>query len=59
MFLVTPLAVGSLCGLVASLVIAILIIVRTVFEDRTLFDELEGYKAYSERVRYRLLPRIW
>ena len=28
-------------------------------EDRTLQDELEGYREYAERVRYRLLPGVW
>jgi protein-S-isoprenylcysteine O-methyltransferase Ste14 len=34
-------------------------VVRTALEDRTLQEELDGYKAYAERVRYRLLPGIW
>jgi len=34
-------------------------IVRTALEDRTLHDELAGYRAYAERVRYRLLPGVW
>jgi protein-S-isoprenylcysteine O-methyltransferase Ste14 len=28
-------------------------------EDRTLFEELEGYRDYSKKVRYRLFPGIW
>lgn len=32
---------------------------RTVFEDRMLHEELDGYQAYAQRVRYRLLPGIW
>jgi protein-S-isoprenylcysteine O-methyltransferase Ste14 len=39
--------------------IAILFVIRTVLEDRTLRDELPGYAGYSERVRYRLLPGVW
>jgi protein-S-isoprenylcysteine O-methyltransferase Ste14 len=38
---------------------AILIILRTVLEDRTLQAELIGYEEYSRQVRYRLLPGIW
>jgi protein-S-isoprenylcysteine O-methyltransferase Ste14 len=30
-----------------------------VFEDQTLQEELDGYKLYAMRVRYRLLPNIW
>jgi protein-S-isoprenylcysteine O-methyltransferase Ste14 len=28
-------------------------------EDRTLQDELDGYRDYARRVRYRLLPGLW
>jgi protein-S-isoprenylcysteine O-methyltransferase Ste14 len=38
---------------------ALLFIVRTALEDRTLREELPGYQAYAERVRYRLLPGVW
>jgi protein-S-isoprenylcysteine O-methyltransferase Ste14 len=37
----------------------ILSIFRTAKEDRTLQEELPGYKEYAGRVRYRLLPGIW
>jgi len=39
--------------------VATLFVIRTHFEDKTLLDELEGYKAYSKKVKYRLLPGIW
>ncbi len=32
---------------------------RAVTEDRVLLAELPGYRDYAERVRWRLLPRIW
>jgi len=38
--------------------VACLMVVRTALEDRTLQDELDGYRAYA-KVRYRLLPGIW
>jgi len=34
-------------------------IIRTALEDRTLQEELPGYKEYAQEVRYRLLPGIW
>jgi len=34
-------------------------IVRTALEDRTLQDELPGYREYTQEVRYRLIPGIW
>jgi protein-S-isoprenylcysteine O-methyltransferase Ste14 len=30
-----------------------------VAEDRFLKDNLKGYSAYAERVRYRWVPGIW
>ncbi|HAN63842.1 MAG TPA: isoprenylcysteine carboxylmethyltransferase family protein, partial [Rhizobiales bacterium] len=33
--------------------------VRAVLEERMLTAELEGYAEYAERVRYRLVPRVW
>lgn len=42
-----------------SVVTAILLMVRTALEDRMLQAELEGYSAYSRRVRYRLVPGLW
>ena len=31
----------------------------SALEDRTLQDELAGYKDYAQGVRYRLPPGIW
>ena len=38
---------------------AALMIVRTALEDRIWRQELAGYEAYAQRVRYRLVPGIW
>ena len=35
------------------------LILRTVLEDRTLQDELSGYSAYAQQVRFRLFPGVW
>lgn len=41
-------------------VIALVItVVRTALEDRTLINELQGYRDYASRVRYKLIPFIW
>ncbi|UCC48302.1 MAG: isoprenylcysteine carboxylmethyltransferase family protein [Gemmatimonadota bacterium] len=53
------LMLGSLWALVPAGLAVLLVLVRTVLEDRTLRQELEGYSDYAERVRYRLLPGIW
>jgi protein-S-isoprenylcysteine O-methyltransferase Ste14 len=55
----TPLILGSYWALVPALVAALLLVGRTALEDRTLQRELAGYGAYSEAVRYRLLPGVW
>jgi protein-S-isoprenylcysteine O-methyltransferase Ste14 len=55
----TPFLLGSIWALIPSLVSAILYVVRTFLEDRTLVMELPGYEHYTRRTRYRLLPRVW
>jgi protein-S-isoprenylcysteine O-methyltransferase Ste14 len=57
--IVTPLILGSLWALIPAGVAAVLLIVRTALEDRTLQRELPGYTAYAQEVRYRLVPGIW
>ena len=34
-------------------------VIRTALEDRTLQEELPGYREYSSRVRYRLSPGVY
>lgn len=38
---------------------AFLLLLWTALEDRTLREELEGYEAYAQKVRYRLIPGVW
>jgi protein-S-isoprenylcysteine O-methyltransferase Ste14 len=54
-----PLVLGSLWALIPGLVAALLLAVRTALEDRTLQNELDGYREYAQRVRFRLFPGIW
>lgn len=55
----TPLALGSLWGLVALVLIVPALIWRLLDEERLLARDLPGYTEYQRRVRYRLLPGIW
>ena len=55
----TPLMLGSLWAILPAVLVMCLVIVRTYLEDKTLQEELEGYKEYSTKVRFRLLPGIW
>jgi len=57
--LASTLALGSLWALIPGSLFAMLLVVRTALEDRTLQDELDGYKEYTQRVRHRLIPHIW
>jgi len=59
LFISIPIALGSLWGLIPGAALTLLILIRTVLEDKTLHEELEGYNTYAERVRYKILPGIW
>ena len=55
----TPLMLGSVWAFIPSGLIVLLTIARTALEDKTLLEELDGYKEYAAQVRYRLLPGVW
>jgi protein-S-isoprenylcysteine O-methyltransferase Ste14 len=50
------LGLGSIWTLIPVAMTAIITVIRTVLEDKTLMEELPGYRAYARRVRYRLIP---
>jgi protein-S-isoprenylcysteine O-methyltransferase Ste14 len=58
-FVGMPLALGSLWALIPASLACVVLIVRTVLEDQTLQNELQGYKEYAQRVRYKLVPGVW
>ena len=53
------LAFGSVWTLIPAAVALIITVARTALEDRTLKEELPGYREYARRVRYRLIPGIY
>jgi len=53
------LALGSVWTLIPAAVALIIAVIRTTLEDRTLQDELPGYRDYARRVSYRLIPGIF
>ena len=59
LFLAMPLVLGSWQSFLVFLVYPALIAVRIGNEERVLEDGLEGYAAYKQKVRYRLIPFIW
>jgi protein-S-isoprenylcysteine O-methyltransferase Ste14 len=54
-----PFLLGSLWALIPGITAAVIMIVRTSLEDRTLQAELPGYQDYVQIVHYRLVPGIW
>jgi len=54
-----PILLGSLWALIPAVIGDIILIIRTVLEDETLKNELDGYREYASQVRYRLLPGVW
>lgn len=55
----TPLALGSLWGLLAAAAALPTLAARIVDEESMLVDELTGYRDYTTRVRHRLVPGVW
>jgi len=53
------LALDSVWALIPATAAFVIAIVRTALEDRTLQQELPGYREYAARVRYRLIPGIY
>lgn len=57
--LMIPILLGSLWALIPCSLVVLGTIIRTALEDKTLLEELDGYKEYAKRVRYRLIPGVW
>lgn len=53
------LSLGSVWALIPAGIASLVLIVRTHWEDQTLQAELNGYREYAMRVRYKLIPGIW
>ena len=54
-----PIALGSRFGLIPAFLIVLLLVIRTILEDRTLHTELSGYHEYASVTPYRLIPGVW
>jgi len=54
-----PLALGSYWGLLFAIPGVAVLVVRILDEERLLTAELSGYRDYTQRVRYRLVPYLW
>ena len=58
-YLVTPLFLDSALAFLPTIITVGFYGIRTALEDNFLQKELEGYRDYAKRVRYRLFPGIW
>ena len=54
-----PIMLGSWWALVPGCTLIVSVVARTLLEDRTLQDGLEGYREYAAQVRYRILPGVF
>lgn len=52
-------ALNSLWTIMPAVAALIIAVIRTSLEDKTLHEELSGYRNYAIRVRYRLFPGIY
>src|SRR5208283_2171322 len=59
MFVGGPLLLGSVCGLLGGLAAVGMLVLRIFGEEKLLARDLEGYKEYLQKVRYRLVPHVW
>ena len=59
LFLSMPLVLGSILSFLCFLFYPLLIVKRLKNEEAFLEKELQGYKEYKEKVKYRLIPGIW
>jgi protein-S-isoprenylcysteine O-methyltransferase Ste14 len=59
MFAGFALSLGSRWALIPAGFGSLVLVLRTIWEDRTLHAELPGYAAYARRVRFRLIPGVW
>jgi len=53
------LALNSMWTLIPAVAALTITVIRTALEDKTLHEELPGYRDYARRVRYRLFPGIY
>ena len=59
LFLSVPLVLGSWISFVIMLSYPAVIIARIKDEEELLEKELDGYKEYKNKVKYRLIPFVW
>ena len=59
LFLSMPLVLGSVYSFLIFLAYPLIITKRIKGEEEFLEKELDGYREYKQKVRYRLIPFVW
>ena len=59
LFLSMPVILGSIYSFVIFLAYPLIIVKRIKNEEEFLEKELEGYREYKQKVKYRLVPFVW
>ena len=59
LFFSAPLLLGSVYGLALGVVLIITMATRSVGEEAMLAEELDGYRDYMERVKWRIIPFVF
>ncbi|MCJ7432216.1 MAG: isoprenylcysteine carboxylmethyltransferase family protein [Anaerolineales bacterium] len=59
MYVFSPLALGSYWAMIPAALIIPLLASRIRNEEEVLEKELDGYKEYKQKTKYRLIPGIW
>lgn len=59
LFLSMPIVLGSVWSFLIFMVYPFIIAARLKDEEKFLEEELEGYREYKKKVKYRLIPFIW
>jgi protein-S-isoprenylcysteine O-methyltransferase Ste14 len=55
----SALLLSSLAGLGAAIFLTLMVVMRIFGEEQVLARGLNGYPAYRQKVRFRLVPHVW
>lgn len=58
-YLFIPLLLDSTWAFIPAILLGVVMVIRTALEDKTLQEELPGYKEFAQKTKYRLIPGIW
>lgn len=59
LFLTMPLVLGSIISFIIFLAYPLIIAKRIKNEEEVLDKDLQGYKEYKNKVKYKILPFLW